>query len=306
MGKPVTPNQHTKADTQQTSVLDIQYFPIRFSDDLPITMHYPHVHPDSPIQHLHMHDCWELGHCFDGDGIFMVGSKLMSFTTGAVTLIGPDEPHLAQSLTGTKSRWAWIYFDPFALMTCIDPTMQHLDPSPLKGNHFSNLVTEDQHPLLAELLKALVSELQTPQADRTVMLPSLFAQILLQFKRLSPHVALADDVDTTPTRHLLARLAPAMQYLARHYAQPLSVDALAQMCHVSESHFRRLFQDAHAMSPQRYWLTMRIRMAMSLLRSSNASILDISQQVGFQSLSSFNRHFREIQGVTPSQWRRGK
>lgn len=291
------------ADDQAGESLDVLYFPIQLPHDLPIRMHYPHDHPDWPIQQLHVHACWELGVCFSGDGIFMVGSKLMSFAQGTVSLIGPDEPHLAQSLPGTISRWAWIYFDPFALTVNLDPAMQSLDPTLLRGAAFNNLIHSDEHHLILPLLKELVTEMQCTHTDHDVMVRTLISQVLLYFKRLRPQPEPLNNSPDLPNRHALARLAPAMQFMAKQYADPMCVEALAQMCDVSESHFRRLFHEAHGQSPQRYWLSLRVRMGSSLLRSSDLGVLEISQMVGFHSLSSFNRHFKQILGTTPSQWR---
>ena len=100
------------------------------------------------------------------------------------------------------------------------------------------------------------------------------------------------------------RLAPALQRLAADFAEPLSTAELARLCHLSEPHFRRLFHDALGRSPREYGFDLRMRMAASLLAGTSDSVLEVSQRVGFDTLSSFNRIFRKTYGVSPREWRR--
>jgi len=57
--------------------------------------------------------------------------------------------------------------------------------------------------------------------------------------------------------------------------------------------------------PRAYWHDLRMRMAASLLRTTARSVLQISQDVGFETLSSFNRVFRATFATTPRAWRAG-
>lgn len=49
---------------------------------------------------------------------------------------------------------------------------------------------------------------------------------------------------------------------------------------------------------------IRITHASTMLRTTEMPILDISEEIGFHSVSSFNRHFMDIIGMTPSQYRK--
>jgi AraC-like DNA-binding protein len=73
---------------------------------------------------------------------------------------------------------------------------------------------------------------------------------------------------------------------------------------MSEPNFRRQFRSVMGISPQAYLLDLRLHMACSLLRSSALSILTISQETGFETLSSFNRAFRACFKTSPREWRR--
>ena len=99
-------------------------------------------------------------------------------------------------------------------------------------------------------------------------------------------------------------IAPALYYIRTNYWQDFSVETLADQCHLSPTHFRRIFQEIMQTNPLDYLNTTRIQEACTLLRMSEDSILSISERVGFSSVSSFNRHFMAIMNVTPSDYRK--
>jgi AraC-like DNA-binding protein len=99
------------------------------------------------------------------------------------------------------------------------------------------------------------------------------------------------------------RLLRARDAMDRAYAEPLDVRTVAAVAHVSEAHFIRTFRAAFGETPHRYLQRRRVERSMFLLRETDRSITDICFDVGFQSLGTFSRTFREIIGVTPSAYR---
>jgi AraC-like DNA-binding protein len=91
----------------------------------------------------------------------------------------------------------------------------------------------------------------------------------------------------------------------RAYAQPLDVPAVAQVAHLSEKHFIRSFRATFGETPHRYLQRRRVERSMCLLRETDRSITDICFSVGFSSLGTFSRTFRQIVGETPSDYREG-
>ncbi len=99
------------------------------------------------------------------------------------------------------------------------------------------------------------------------------------------------------------RLLRARDAMDRTYAQPLDVPSLARMVHQSEAHFIRSFRATFGETPHRYLQRRRIERAMFLLWESDRRITDICMEVGFTSLGTFSRTFREIVGQSPSAYR---
>jgi AraC-like DNA-binding protein len=101
------------------------------------------------------------------------------------------------------------------------------------------------------------------------------------------------------------RLLRARDAMDRAYAEPLDVRAVAAVAHFSEAHFIRSFRATFGETPHRYLQRRRVERSMFLLRETDRSVTDICFDVGFTSLGTFSRTFREIVGETPSDYRVG-
>jgi AraC-like DNA-binding protein len=89
----------------------------------------------------------------------------------------------------------------------------------------------------------------------------------------------------------------------RAFAQPLDVQALARVAHVSPAHFSRQFRATFGESPHRYLQRRRVERAMELLRETGRPVTEICFDVGFSSLGTFSRTFRAVVGESPSAYR---
>src|SRR6202000_2434787 len=101
----------------------------------------------------------------------------------------------------------------------------------------------------------------------------------------------------------LRRLRRARDRIAREYAEPLDVPALARTALMSTAHISRRFREACAETPYSYLMTRRIERAKALLRRGDLSVTDVCFAVGCTSLGSFSARFTELVGETPSMYR---
>lgn len=99
-------------------------------------------------------------------------------------------------------------------------------------------------------------------------------------------------------------ISPALEYIEKNYMQQFTIEYLAELCHWSPTHFRRVFHDIMGTSPLDYVNNTRILKSCILLRSTEHSILDISEMVGFHSVSSFNRYFAKLMQMSPREYRK--
>ncbi|MGY0007992.1 helix-turn-helix domain-containing protein [Micromonospora sp. I033] len=98
----------------------------------------------------------------------------------------------------------------------------------------------------------------------------------------------------------------ARDAMDRAYAEPLDVPALARIAHVSAAHLIRTFRATFGETPHRYLQRRRVERAMYLLVQTDHPVTEVCHLVGFGSLGTFSRTFRDIVGESPSAYRRRK
>jgi AraC-like DNA-binding protein len=99
-------------------------------------------------------------------------------------------------------------------------------------------------------------------------------------------------------------LAAARAIIDRDYARPVTVAELARAASRSRFHFMRAFRRAYGLTPGQQLRARRIERARELLTTSPTPITEICRLVGYRSLGTFSRVFREEAGESPLAYRR--
>ena len=109
-----------------------------------------------------------------------------------------------------------------------------------------------------------------------------------------------------PVTHpeILQALRRARDLTDRDFAQPLTLDAMAAAARLSKFHFARAFARAYGETPRTYLTRRRVERAKDLLRVANLTITEICFCVGFESVGSFSARFKELVGMSPTEYRR--
>jgi len=112
-------------------------------------------------------------------------------------------------------------------------------------------------------------------------------------------------IDTPRDQHQYFReLAPVIQHIDVHFAEPISMEDMAELADLSATHFNRRFRELLRMSPTQYLHTLRIQQAQRKLTETNDSVSDIALSMGYFDQSHFTKRFRRTTGMTPKAYRR--
>lgn len=283
------------------ALLQTRYVPHRLDAELPIE-HGSWSSSDEPIRALDRHDVLELGLCLDGAGTYVVEDKVMPYQAGSLVVLSDAECHYSSSAPGTASRWATVFVRPAELVGGVGPDRQVLSTRELCGPGFGNVLPSAAHPELFGLFRALLQEIpQRGSTGHEAAVRGLVWAIMAQLHRLPGTMP-----PGAPAMESLARIAPALDRIKSGYAEPLTLPELAAGCGMSERSFCRHFRTAVGEAPMQFLIRHRIEKACERLACTRESVLDISLDVGFNSLGAFNRHFRELTGRTPREWRAGR
>lgn len=94
-----------------------------------------------------------------------------------------------------------------------------------------------------------------------------------------------------------------LEYIDTHSGEPLEIQELADMCHMSYSHFARLFRESYGRSCREYITYIRLNKAQDYLLHTDYDLNEIALETGFFDASHFIRTYKKWRGITPKQER---
>ena len=130
----------------------------------------------------------------------------------------------------------------------------------------------------------------------------VLAALLVEIARLNRDSG--EDKVAEDAGKLTNMITRVLDYVSYHYMEDIKVEDLANICHISETHFRRVFTSYMKVSPLEYINTVRVYTACELLETTEDPVADIAHKCGFTTNSTFNRNFKQLMGVTPLEWRK--
>lgn len=252
---------------------------------------------------MHFHNCIEISYCHAGDKIVFVEEKSLDFSSGDVSVILPFAMHIAKNRHVQPDRsfdkCEYIYFDPELMLHRFYPNGLPQEMKWYNFPDFNRVIKNKDNPQIAKCVTYILDELRYRKDGYEDAVRGMILSLMIELSRVMPIPAEQED---SPHDTIMA-ISPALEYINCNYSQEMDMNHLADLCHMSLTHFRRCFKQRIQCSPSKYINSIRLRKACDLLDSTEDTILDIVMAVGFESVSSFNRHFMETLGETPSQWR---
>ena len=112
----------------------------------------------------------------------------------------------------------------------------------------------------------------------------------------------ADPIRVRPELVRDRRTDAAIDYVAANFHDRVDLAMAARLCHMSPSHFSRVFKGERGMTFSSYLVEFRIRRACDLLAESGKTVKEVGFGVGFNDLAYFSRTFRRCVGMCPTQY----
>ncbi len=183
---------------------------------------------------------------------------------------------------------------------------------PYAFKNFKYLLSKEHYPEVWQLLTLIIKELQEQKLGYQFAARGLMLSLYIEIYRIQSQEEEGRKVEKeekgggggfSDSASPLS-IAPALDYIENNYMKQFGIEFLAELCHWSPTHFRRIFHSVMRISPLNYLNNTRIQKSCSLLCSTEDSILSISEAVGFQSVSSYNRYFYRLMSQSPREYRR--
>ena len=227
-----------------------------------------------------------LFYTLSGSGLIEQNDQRVELPAGSALLLNCRTPQSYCTAPG-QDHWHhyWAHLDGAGvanLAGVLQPqgrlspvTVSRLEMQPL----FESLATEWEHGAAAQIEICL----------------ALHRMLALMARQL-----LAGD-ESRSNRTLIEQAA---EYIRQHYAEPLSLTALAAEVGYSPNHFHRLFTACVGKTPQQYVADYRIKQAKLKLTSTRETLSEVAYGCGFSSQSYFSLCFGRATGLTPKEYRK--
>ena len=95
----------------------------------------------------------------------------------------------------------------------------------------------------------------------------------------------------------------ALAFIEHNYMNDISVEEIAESSGLNRSYFGKIFKESVGKSPQEFLINYRMIKACELLRMTRYSIAEIGSAVGYPNQLHFSRAFKNVNGVSPREWR---
>ena len=249
---------------------------------------YELVVPAFPFK-WHYHPEYELTLITKGKGKRLVGDHYDHYEEGDLVLLGPNLPHTWVSNTVSKRK-------------NVSAIVIQFPEKIIQG-----FIQLDECKKIAGLLSASVHGLteeirDLPQKTGPEKITGLL-HILDQLTKQKAIVLASDYYKAARSTENEKRVNTVCRFLQKNAAENIPIEKIAVLVNLSVSAFCKFFKRATGLTVTDYLNDIRIGNACELLIETDLQIKEIAYQVGFQSLTYFNRVFLKKKKVTPREFR---
>ena len=240
---------------------------------------------------MHTHSFTELFYVVHGSGIFKIENNQLNVKENDLVIVNPHVSHTESSKDSNPLEYIVIGIDGLTLMTDTDDDSKNLT------THNIYNYSKYNHEILS-YMNNLLYEVQQKDEYYEEICENLFEALIFNMKRRTK-----SNLILSPTNNISKECALIKNYIDIHYSSELNLDHLASITHMNKYYLIHIFKKSIGTTPIDYLIEKRISMSKMLLETTEYSMNQISQIVGFTSQSYFNQIFKKRVGMRPKQYR---
>lgn len=238
---------------------------------------------DFSITREQAYSYYTIHYIFDGCGFFHISGQDHLLKKGDIFLIPPNKAHIYRNTSNTPLGMVWLELSE-GMCRELFSNMIHRH-----GYTFTNMDSTRVLHTMASLLETLTASV-TPDV---FIISSQVYTCLMELFRL---------IETAPTQGN-PYVDAALSYIHKHCTQSIHIGELADSLHISSAYLIKLFRKNVGVAPLKYLHLKRVEYACLLLRTTQMTIEEISNEVGMYDSSSFCHLFKKIYSITPAKYR---
>lgn len=231
-------------------------------------------------------------------------------------ILSPDKTHHSYKLCDTETVFYWLHMGctgSFYESGHLHPVNRTVSKSLFRDTLFY-ITLPKYHQLpepLADTLKKYIEPLlmftinkYNSQTESTTLTTRNYTNLnSLQQQRLFVDILNLLNLDTKFSNASDSLASEVMQYIQNNYRESFTIKDLAKKYNFHPVHIIRCMKNSYHITPIQALTTIRLEKSRELLLTTESSIREISEAVGFSSSAYFTKQFKSYYGVTPSEFR---
>lgn len=239
---------------------------------------------------LHTHPFTELFYVVDGKGEFNIQGQRFPVKPNDFVIINPQVEHTELSSPDEPLEYIVLGINGLSF--------SNLTPVSEGGHPFSFFNLRDEQKDILRYLNAMVQEATSQSMSYELVCHNLLEILLIKILR-HQHFDLEVGKQSKATKDM----SFIKHYLETYYHESIQLEDLASMTHLSRFYISHSFKKEIGMSPMEYLIAIRIKESKILLRTTNYSISQVADIVGFTTPTYFSKQFRKSTGISPTDYR---
>ena len=239
---------------------------------------------------LHTHPFTELFYVVDGKGEFNIQGQHFPVKPNDFVIINPQVEHTELSSPDEPLEYIVLGINGLSF--------SNLTPVSEGGHPFSFFNLRDEQKDILRYLNAMVQEATSQSMSYELVCHNLLEILLIKILR-HQHFDLEVGKQSKATKDI----SFIKHYLETYYHESIQLEDLASMTHLSRFYISHSFKKEIGMSPMEYLIAIRIKESKILLRTTNYSISQVADIVGFTTPTYFSKQFRKSTGISPTDYR---
>ena len=254
---------------------------------------------------LHWHNYLQLALCVEGRGQYLFTNREYEIEQGDLFIIDNFETHVALSEPPDSVRFLFVIFLPELIASpgSSQFEFEYLSPFWYDANSYCNKI--DHTNLLSGEIAQIMRQIQKIWNARQVGYRHMMdARLKMILAKLIEYNHTVDPQSTFNNIQSHVRMLPAINFIRDHYTEAISLEQASELVHVSASRFRHLFKEVTHMGFKEYIAVLRLAQAKKLLLTTDMTITDIANQVGYTNINQFYRIFYRHAFLSPADYRK--
>ncbi len=254
----------------------------------------------------HAHSEYQLFVVLNGTGTRFIGDSIRSFKPGELILTGPNLPHLWRSdeayfkkNSQLKTRGIVIYFNENFLG---EHAMEKSEMLRLKMLFHKSMRGLEFYGANKLAVIELMKELHELEGVRRLIHLLRILDVLATTKEY--HYISSTHYDDSFNEHETDRLNTVYEYIIKNYRNKIPLEEMAAQLHMTPTSFSRYFSMKNNKTYSRFIAEIRVKHACEMLTETDMSVAEICYECGFNTLSNFNKQFKDIMSKRPTEYKK--